>query len=428
MAASSDEAAVHNWGALRVSTLLGLVRSGAWLTPARLRAYPRIVGIALALALVALVATSHGGVDRWKRPLGTDFSGVWVAGQAVRAVHPAQPYDNAAHAAAQATAFGPSDSFLPWPYPPFFLLVAGALAALPYLVALATWQIGTLALYLLAIARTFDGVLIRRRDVMVAALAFPAVAINLVHGQNGFLSAGLVTLGTLLLPRRPLFAGACLGLLAYKPQLALALPVALLAGRHWRASAAAAATVAVMVVTTLLAFGVGPWRGFMQNLGFARRVILEMGGLETYKLQSAFAAARLYGAPLPLAYAAQGAVSVAALGALAWLWWSDRDERLKLAGVASVSLLVTPYAIDYDMVLLGPAIAALVAVFLERGFPPYGKSLLAFAWMMPLVARTAAKTLALPLGLMAMLGLVTLVVFAGRDARPGGGSAADHQL
>lgn len=388
------------------------LRDGAWLTPARLRAYPRLVGAVVLLALAGLVATSHGGFDAMHRPLGTDFSGVWVAGREVLAGHPAQPYDNAAHAAAQAAAFGRSDSYLPWPYPPYALALAAALAALPYLAALAVWQGGTLLLYLAAVRRALAGARLATRDVMVAAAAFPAVAINLLHGQNGFLSAGLIGLGALAVPRRPAVGGALLGLLAYKPQLAIAVPVALAAGRHWRAMAAAAATVAAMTAATWLAFGLAPWVGFVDNLGFARRVILEMGGLESWKLQSAFAAARLLGAPLPAAYAAQAVVAGAALAALAWLWFGVHDTRLKLAGLAVASLLVTPYAVDYDLVILGPALAALVAVFIERGFPPFAKTLLAFAWLMPLVARTLARIALVPLGLLTLLALLALILFA----------------
>jgi hypothetical protein len=46
-----------------------------------------------------------------------------------------------------------------------------------------------------------------------------------------------------LLERRPLLAGGLLGLLIYKLQLGLLIPVALLAGRHWRASEGVAASL-----------------------------------------------------------------------------------------------------------------------------------------------------------------------------------------
>ena len=400
------------------ASLIAIVRSGSWLTRDRLRVYPLMFGALLVLAIVGLVVTRHGVLDHWDRPLGVDFSGIWVAGQAVRAGHPAQPYDNAAHAAAQNAAFGPSDSFLPWPYPPYALTVAALLAALPYLVALALWQGGTLLLYVAAVLRACRGTLLARRDVLVAALAFPAVAINICHGQNGFLSAGLLALGGFCLPRRPLLAGLLLGLLAYKPQFAIAVPLAIAAGGYWRAAAMGAATVLVMTISTWLAFGPAPWQAFIASLSFTRHVILEGGGLETYKLQSAFAAVRLYGGSVPLAYAVQGMVTLAVLATLAWLWHGASDLRLKVAALIIGSLLSTPYVVDYDFALLGPALVALVAYGMDRGFPPYARSLFALAWAMPLAARGVAMTLSLPIGLIVMAALYTFVALkAGRDAR-----------
>ncbi len=393
---------------MRASLLVSVrssLRSGDWLTAERLRTYPILLGSALLLALTALVATSHGGIDHWGRPLGTDFSGFWVAGQAVLAGHPTQPYDNALNAAAQAAAFGQADSFLPWPYPPTFLAIAALLATMPYLLALAVWQGATLAFYLCAVDRAATG--LPRGAVLIAALAFPAVAINLLHGHNGLLSAALLAGGGLLLPRRPLLAGVLLGLLAYKPQFALAIPVALLAGRHWWTIVAAGTTVVLASLAACLAFGLAPWQAFVANLAFTRHIVLESGGLEPYKLQSAFAAVRLIGGSVSLAYAAQAVTSLLVLRGLAVVWNKEADPRLKLAALIVASLLATPYAMDYDMTMLGPALAALAAYGVANGVPPYGKSVLALAWIMPLAARPLALATSVPLGF-----LVTALLFA----------------
>jgi len=60
-----------------------------------------------------------------------------------------------------------------------------------------------------------------------------------------------------------------LGLLCYKPHLALLVPVALAAGGHWRAFGAAAVTVAVVVGLSVALFGVEPWRAYLAELGGA---------------------------------------------------------------------------------------------------------------------------------------------------------------
>ena len=54
---------------------------------------------------------------------------------------------------------------------------------------------------------------------------------NITHGHNGFLTAALFGSGLPLLPTRPVHAGALLGLLAYKPQYGLLIPLALAARR-----------------------------------------------------------------------------------------------------------------------------------------------------------------------------------------------------
>ena len=102
-------------------------------------------------ALAYLVATSDGLNDTLGRPLGTDFSNVYAAGTLVRDGEPQAPFDPARQYAREQAIFGPATPFYGWHYPPFFLLVAAALATMPYLLALAVWQGASLLLYLLAL-------------------------------------------------------------------------------------------------------------------------------------------------------------------------------------------------------------------------------------------------------------------------------------
>jgi alpha-1,2-mannosyltransferase len=383
--------------------MIEALRSGRWLTRDRLRVYPLLLGLGLAAALIAIVATRVGVFDHWGRPLGSDFSQIWIAGGEILAGRPAQPYDNAAHAAAQAAMFGTKDSFYSWPYPPYFLAIATLAAMLPYLAALAVWQGSTLLLYLAAVLRAGRGLPFDRSAIIGVALVFPAVTVNLIHGHNGFLTAALLTGGALLVPTRPLMAGVLLGLLAYKPQLALAVPVALLAGGFLRTTVAAVVTVVVATLATVAAFGIEPWQAFAASTSFTQHVVLEQGAPGFAKMQSPFAAVRLLGGGIPLAYAVQGIVTVAVLAALALIWRSESDLRLKAAALMVASLLTTPYCMDYDMVVLGPAIAALASLGLASGFRPYGMTLLAAVWIMPLVARPLAVASDVPIGALLMI-------------------------
>lgn len=398
--------------------MLNALRSGAWLTRGRLRIYPLLLGGALGAAVLGLILTRSGSLDHWGRPLGTDFSQFWVAGQEVAAGHPAQPYDNAAHAAAQAAVFGPTGGFYSWPYPPYFLGLAALFARLPYLGALALWQASTMALYLATVMLAAPLRQAGRGAVILAALAFPAVTVNLLHGHNGFLTAALLGGGAMLVTRRPLLAGVMFGLLAYKPQFALAVPIALAAGGHVRTVAAAALTAAAATLVVLSVFGLEPWQAFFASLTFTREMVLEQGGPGFAKMQSAFAAIRLLGGPVALAYAVQGVVTATVLAGLAWLWRRPSDIRLKGAALMTASLLSTPYCLDYDLTVLGPAIALAASHGTGRGFAPYGKTLLAAIWVMPLLARPLATSLGVPVGAALMLIFFSHLIQTAREEVP----------
>ena len=73
----------------------------------------------------------------------------------------------------------------------------------------------------------------------LSALLSPAAAIAVWLGQNSFLTAALLVGGFALAKRRPLLAGFLLGVLTYKPQFWLMVPIALIAARQWKTLAAA---------------------------------------------------------------------------------------------------------------------------------------------------------------------------------------------
>ncbi len=247
-------------------------------------------------------------------------------------------------------------------------------------------------------------------DWLLLALSFPAVLINVGHGQNGFLTAALLAGALIVLDRRPLIAGMLFALLVYKPQYGLMLPVVLAASGRWKCFAAAAAAVALITIATTLTFGASVWHAFLASTEFTRTVVLEQGNTGWYKIQSVFAWARMWGAPVPLAYALQGAATVALGAALARLWRSTAPYPLKAAALCLAAILATPYSFDYDMMVLAPAIAWLAVDGLKRGFAPWEKTALAALWLVPLVARSIAHLSLVPLGVPVMLTAFVLVL------------------
>jgi hypothetical protein len=74
--------------------------------------------------------------------------------------------------------------------------------------------------------------------------------------------------------------------------------------------------------------------------------------------------------------------------------------------------------LDYDLVLLGPALALLVAHGLEQGFRRWEISAMAFCWIVPIGARALAFFAHVPGGLLAVT--VLFILAAGRAMRETG--------
>ena len=295
--------------------------------------------------------------------------------------------------------------FYGWHYPPFFLAVAFLVASLPYAFGLSLWLAASLAAYLAAVRA-----ILPRPETLLIAAAFPAVFINIGHGQNGFLTAALLGGALHWLDRRPWLAGILIGLLAYKPQFGVMIPLALLASQRWSSIAAAIATVAALVAVSVAALGGGVWHAFADSMNFTQTIVLEQGGTGWEKIQSAFSAARNWGADVHTAYAIQIALGLSLAATLAWLWHSDAAFELKTAGLVIASLLATPYVLDYDLVVLAIAIAFLARHGLISGFRDYEISLLTAAWIVPLLSRGIAGATGIPLGLIAMLALYSFTL------------------
>jgi alpha-1,2-mannosyltransferase len=151
-------------------------------------------------------------------------------------------------------------------------------------------------------------------------------------------------------------ARTAIGCLAYKPQFGVLIPFALLAGARCTIGAALA-TIAALVAVSFATLGVGVWHAFADSMNFTQTVVLEQRGTGWEKIQSIFSAVRMWGAGVQLAYAIQLALALMLAASLAWLWQSDAAFELNAAGLATASLLATPYVLDYDLVVLAVAIA-----------------------------------------------------------------------
>jgi len=386
--------------------MLQILRTGDWITSNRARVYAAMIATIGIAGLVYNWTTGGSLTDNLGRPIGTDFAGMWTAGRMLLEGNPYGLFDPDQHFAYQRAFFGnPGIDVYGWHYPPFFLAIAALIASLPYIPALFAWQASTFAFYLSAMRAISPP----DQALLFVAVGFPAVFVTLGHGHNAFLSAGLLGFGLFFLHRRPLLAGVLIGLLAYKPQFALILPVVLLLGGHWRATAAAALTVLAMAAAVTLWLGPGVWTAFMEGAKFTKTVILEQGVTGWHKIQSTFSALRSFDVGIEAAYLGQAIITLTVMATLSLVVWRKSDSRVVAALAATGALLATPYCLDYDMTILGVAIAYAATHGAEKGFAPWEKTLLALAWTTPLFARVVMQWTHIPLGVLSTGALFALL-------------------
>jgi hypothetical protein len=389
--------------------MMDLSISDHFLTRARVRLTAGLVLAATIVGLVTLFLGAHGTVDAMGRPLGTDFSNVYAAGYMANQGRAADVWDwPSEHAVEKQIHHDPDTPFYCWPYPPPFLMIASLLAHLPYIGALLLYQGLTLGLALWIVRRVLPG----NRDALLVALGAPVVLLCLGHGQNAFLTASLLGGGMMLLDRRPWIAGLLLGMLVYKPQFAVLIPVLIVARGNVRAFLSAGITVAALCALTLALWGAGVWQAFFHSLPLTQHVIIEGGITGWEKIQSPFATVRQWGGSVPFAYAVQGVVTAGAI-LLAGLVARRGSMAVRGAAALSAALLCTPYVLDYDYVLLGLAIGFLYADMRARGTLRWERTWLAYAWLAPLAGRSLSALTHMPVDL---IGAVAILYLATRRA------------
>ena len=340
--------------------------------PATRSAIPRALLIGcLVLCAINVALLQNGFTAHWwisdENGLGipTDFVNVWSAGRLVLDGHPALAYDWDIQKQVQIAVLGQSyDGNFAWHYPPPFLFVATMLAQFPYAVAYVGWAAASFLPYLAAMRA-----IVGRSFGFLLAAAFPVVFTNTLVGQNGFLTASLIGGTLVLMPKRPVLSGICLGLLSYKPQYGLLFPLVLIAAAQWRVFFTAGVIAVLLAALSWFAFGTESWQAFVHWMPMFDKAFLVEGRAPWGKIQSIFALTRYFGGPETLAWVLQWIMSGAVAILLVLLWRSRNvPYPLKAAALAVGTLLVTPYLFLYDEMVLAIAVAFLVRIGLDEGF------------------------------------------------------------
>jgi hypothetical protein len=346
-----------------------------------------------------------GWTDNVDRPFGEDFINFWSAARLAMTGASGSIYDIEAFHAFEVRVVGNAIDLYHYSYPPTLALLTFPFALLPYPVAWGAWQLLGWLAFALALRRFApDGWLL-------VAFAWPAVFINAMGGQAGAWIAAILGWALILLPRRPLVAGLLLALLTVKPQLFWLVPIALLAGKQWRALIGLAVGGALLLALATLCFGVEIWPAYAQQAAMLKRVILEDGAGVWHRMISIFVLVRHLGAPLPLAYSAQALVSLAVAAMVFWAW--HRDAPAKVPLLVTGMVVGSLYVSDYDCVIL-----AFPAVWLwSQATGP--RIWIVLAALLPLIAAVLAVSTGAAMGALLLWPLMLALWRANSFPAPG---------
>jgi Glycosyltransferase family 87 len=314
--------------------------------PSRIRA---VVTLGAALLLVGIsVALLIPRLRNW--PIAPDFTMLW-AGARFAVTRPHDTYDWVAVTAAQMS-LRPPVGPLPFPYPPSALPLLAPFGLLPFWPAFWLWTVLSAAAFWTAARQITSN--------MLLTFVVPQMVLALVLGQTALWIGALLIWGVLLLPSRPFLAGVLFGVAAaIKPQFAILVPVAVIAGRHWPAIAGGAAGVGAMILLSL-PFGPFLWRDWASVLG-EHPGIVSGYGLD-FLGASPMQALKVLGLPLYI-----HAVFVVLAIWLVWRAFRGEDQKLKVLMLLAATLLATPYAIRYELGMLAPSLVDALLTGTARG-------------------------------------------------------------
>jgi len=361
--------------------------------------------VALYIIVAGFTYSSGKGIaDSRGKALGSDYVCFYAASELAREGDISGVYNIDRIYQREKELYGEQADMAGFYYPPTFLLLVLPLAYLPYVASLVIWTGAALIFYAALLRRTAPD-----PATLGLALAFPGAFQNAIHGQNGFLTAALLGWGLFLLRGYPVPAGILLGLLTYKPHLALLVFIALVAGRFWKALGAAAFSAGVLALASAAVLGLGAWSSFMGQIPFVS-YITETGYLPWEKMSTVFAASRLVGVGIQPSYILQGIMALAVSILVFWAWHRGMPYYIKVSVLTAGIFLATPYSFQYDLALLAIAIAYYGWEGYQKGWLPYEKGVLFAVWIMPLINDLIARLIYIQIVPLILLAFLILTV------------------
>lgn len=302
-----------------------------------------------AMVTTAFLTTSDAGVAPGTRALDMDFRVFWGAARLAFNGEPLAAFDMA-RLKAEHGFF--DDRWMPWTYPPGYLVLIAPLGAVAFAPAFLITTLVSLVLVGLAVRPFVAG----NRAVWLAMALSPAYIAALVIGQNSLLwLACLLAALAALRDERWVLAGILVGILTLKPQLGVMIAVALLAAGLWRTILAATVTAILLAALPTLAVGAEYWPLFLDRLSEQGDRVLSGISATNLMVGSFYLMVRAGLAPETALMVQTGLAVLCAL-AVFTVWRSGRvGFDAKCATLVTAIFLSAPYLWFYEAALMAAA-------------------------------------------------------------------------
>ena len=282
--------------------------------------------------------------------------------------------------------------YLQYFYGPQVALPFVELSGLSFIAEAAIWVTLSLLMYFACIYllwKACPGLREYPALVLLCAIAYPPLFHFFVRGQ---LSAAVLVCFTgaslAFLAGRDLLAGIALGILVFKPQFLVAVPVVLLLAHAWRMIAGLVISAGAQLAFTLLYFGPAVMRQYLRMLlhsaSHPRTTELALSPIQMHSLGTFWELLIPWPRGVWILYALS---SLAVIGVAAAVWKSSSPRALRFSALILASVLVNPHLYIYDLLALCPVFLLVADWALNHVQHPLTPALhvcLYLAFMLPL--------------------------------------------
>ena len=377
-----------------------VVSASSFLTSRRIRTHALLLASCLWGVCAVDYATS-GILDRKGNVKFQDFLQFPISARLIAQGRSAELYsDQVLAREIRSTVGRDTRVYLQYFYGPQVAVPFIPLLPLPFLAQAAIWAAISLAMYFACVLllwkccpalKPYGGL------IVLAAIAYPPVFHLFVRGQ---LSATILLCFTAaylaFLSRRDWLAGVALGLLAFKPQFLVAIPLVLLLAKAWKPLAGMVVSAGAQLALTYVYFGRPVTQAYLFRLFQSARhpasTELAFSAIQMHSLHSFWELLIPWHSAVWLMYLLSSAVLI---GIAAGIWKSSSALPLRFSALMLAAVLVNPHLYIYDLLALAPMFLLLADWSLQNRQHPSKPVLdisLYLAFLLPLFGPVAYWT------------------------------------